>query len=110
MLGVSRKKVIVRCSLFGNHETNSLKSNKPMKYEITKPHSPKMPVRGRGTKCIQILLSQAPKEMNQPLMPMLFPILGAHLKETEFLYPDQSWKAPCGMMANLVAENNENGG
>ncbi|MCQ2299150.1 MAG: hypothetical protein MJZ81_03390 [Bacteroidales bacterium] len=36
--------------------------------------------------------------------------LGAHLKETEFLYPDQSWKEPCGMMANLVAENNENGG
>ena len=48
--------------------------------------------------------------MNQPLMPMFFFILDAHLKETEFLYPGQSWKELCGMMANLVAESNENGG
>ncbi|MCQ2299655.1 MAG: hypothetical protein MJZ81_05990 [Bacteroidales bacterium] len=81
-----------------------------MKYDIAKSHSPKMPVLGKGTECIKLLLSQAPKEMNQPLAPMLFPILGAHLKETEFLYPDQSRKEPCGMMANLVAENNGNGG
>ena len=81
-----------------------------MKYDITKPHSPKMPVLGKGTECIQLLLSQASKDMNQPLVPMLFPILGAHLKETEILYPGQSWKEPCGMMANLVAGNNGNGG
>ena len=41
-------------------------------------------------------------------MPMFFFILGAHLKETEFLYPDQNWKEPCGMMANLVAESGGN--
>ena len=89
---------------------HSLKGNKPTKYEITKSHSPKLPVREKGTKCIQILLKETTKDMNQPLVPMLFPILGAHLIETEFLYPGQSWKEPCGMMANLVAENNGNGG
>ena len=81
-----------------------------MKYDITKSHSPKMPVLGKGTECIQILLKQTSKDMNQPLVPMLFPILGAHLKETEFLYPDQSWKEPCGLMANLVAESGGNKG
>ncbi|MCQ2300230.1 MAG: hypothetical protein MJZ81_08930 [Bacteroidales bacterium] len=81
-----------------------------MKYDITKSHSPKMPVLGKGTECIQILLKQTSKDMNQPLVPMLFPILGAHLKETEFLYPDQSRKEPCGIMANLVAESGGNKG
>ncbi|MCQ2300417.1 MAG: hypothetical protein MJZ81_09870 [Bacteroidales bacterium] len=81
-----------------------------MKYNISKSSSPKMPVLGKGTECLKLLLSQASKERNQPLVPMLFFHFGAHLKETEFLYPDQSWKEPCGMMANLVAGNNGNGG
>ncbi|MCQ2298533.1 MAG: hypothetical protein MJZ81_00160 [Bacteroidales bacterium] len=76
-----------------------------MKYNITKSSSPKMPELGKGTECLKLLLSQASKDMRQPLVPMLFPILGAHMSETEFLYPDQSWKEPCGMMANLVAES-----
>ena len=29
---------------------------------------------------------------------------------TEFLYPDQTWKEPCGIMANLVAESGGNKG
>ena len=69
-----------------------------------------MSVLGKGTECIKILLSQTSKDTNQPLVPMLFPILGAHLKETEFLYPDQSRKEPCGLTANLVAESNGNKG
>ena len=76
-----------------------------MKYNITKSSSPKMPELGKGTECLKLLLSQASKDMRQPLVPMLFPILGAHMSETEFLYPDQSWKEPSGMMANLVAES-----
>ena len=43
-------------------------------------------------------------------IPMLFPAFGAHLRKTEFLYPDQTWKETCGMMANLVAESGENMG
>ncbi len=41
---------------------------------------------------------------------MLFPIFGAHMGGVEFQYPDQSWKEPCGLMANLVAESGCNKG
>ena len=42
-----------------------------MKYDITKPIAPKMPILGKGTECIKILLSQASKDMREPLFPML---------------------------------------
>ena len=48
-------------------------------YDITKHTSPKMPSLGNGTECIKILLSQASKDMYKPLVPMLFPVLGAHM-------------------------------
>ena len=69
-----------------------------------------MPNLGRGTECIKILLSQASKDMHEPLVPMLFPILGAHMGGTEFQYPDLSWKEPTGIMANLVANSGDNMG
>ena len=34
-----------------------------MTYDITKPTAPMMPNLGRGTECIQILLSQVSKDM-----------------------------------------------
>ena len=34
-----------------------------------------MPYLGKGTECIRILLSQASKDMHEPLIPMLFPVL-----------------------------------
>ena len=81
-----------------------------MNYDITKPIAPAMPSLGRGTECIKILLSQVSKEVREPIVPMLFPILGAHMSGAEFQYPDLSWKEPCGMMANLVAESGGNKG
>ena len=81
-----------------------------MKYDITKSSSPKMPELGRGTECLKLLLSQTSKDMNEPLVPIFFPILGEHISGAEFLYPDKSWKEPCGMMANLVAESGGNKG
>ena len=81
-----------------------------MKYDITKPTSPKMPELGKGAECLKLMLSQTSKDMHQPLVPMLFPILGAHISGAEFQYPDQSWKEPCGLMANLVAESGGNKG
>ena len=81
-----------------------------MRYDISKASAPKMPELGRGTECIKILLSQVSKDMQEPLVPMLFPILGAHISGTEFQYPDQTWKETCGMMANLVAESGGNKG
>ena len=79
-----------------------------MKYDITKPKAPKMPNLGNGTECIKILLSQASKDMYEPLVPMLFPPLGAHMSGSEFQYPDLTWKETCGQMANLVAESGGN--
>ena len=81
-----------------------------MRYDISKPSAPKMPNLGRGTECIKILLSQVSRDMHEPLVPMLFPILGAHISGAEFQYPDLSWKEPTGMMANLVADSGCNKG
>ena len=76
-----------------------------MKYNISKNIPPAMPKLGKGTESIQLLLSQVSRDMHQPLVPTLFPILGAHISGAEFMYPDQSWKEMCGMMANLVADS-----
>ena len=81
-----------------------------MKYDISKQAAPALPNLGRGTECIKLLLSQASKDMYEPLVPMFFPILGAHISGTEFQYPDNSWKEPTGMMANLVAHSGDNKG
>ena len=81
-----------------------------MRYDITKQSAPQMPNLGNGTECIRLLLSQTSKDMHEPLVPMLFPVLGSHISGAEFQYPDLSWKEPCGMMANLVAETGGNKG
>ena len=69
-----------------------------------------MPRLGKGTECIKILLTQVSKDMYEPLVPMFFPILGAHVSGSEFQYPDLTWKELCGMMANLVADSGCNKG
>ena len=81
-----------------------------MRYDISKPTTPAMPTLGKGTECIKLLLSQASKDMHEPLVPMFFPVLGAHISGAEFQYPDHSWKEPTGMMANLVAKSGDNKG
>ena len=81
-----------------------------MKYNISKATAPAMPTLGKGTECIKLLLSQASKDMHEPLVPILFPVLGAHISGAEFQYPDLSWKEPTGMMANLVAHSGDNKG
>ena len=58
----------------------------------------------------QILLSKASKQMHEPHVPMLFPLLGAHVCGSEFQYTDLRWKKLCGPMANLVAESGGNKG
>ena len=81
-----------------------------MRYDISKPSVPTMPSLGKGTECIKILLTQLSKDMHEPLVPMFFPVLGAHISGAEFQYPDYSWKKPTGMMANLVAKSGDNKG
>ena len=81
-----------------------------MRYDISKPIAPKMPELKKGTECIKLLLSQASKDMHEPLVPMLFPPLGAHVSGAEFQYPDNTWKEVCGLMANIVADSGGNKG
>ena len=81
-----------------------------MRYNISTSTAPKMPTLGRGTECIKLLLSQASKDMHEPLVPMLFPSLGAHMSGAEFQYPDNKWLEMCGLMANLVADSGCNKG
>lgn len=81
-----------------------------MKYDVSNPTSPKMPALGKGTECIKLLLSQVSKGIQEPMVPMLFPVLGAHISGAEFQYPDNSWKELTGMMGNLVAKSGDNKG
>ena len=81
-----------------------------MKYEISKATAPAMPNLGKGTEIVKLLLTQASKDMYEPLVPMFFPIFGAHIFGAEFQYPDFSWKELTGLMANLVAKSGDNKG
>ena len=57
-----------------------------IKYNLSKPTPPAMPRLGKGTESVQLLLSQVSKDMHQPIVPMLFPILGAHVNGAEFMF------------------------
>ena len=57
-----------------------------MNYNISKATAPAMPNLGKGTECIKLLLSQASKDMYEPLVPMFFPVLGAHISVAKFQY------------------------
>ena len=57
----------------------SLNDKINMKYDISKTIVLKMPKLGRGLESAALLLSQVSKDMHQPIVPMLFPILGAHV-------------------------------
>ena len=63
-----------------------------MKYNISKKTAPKMPKLGKGTEIVSLLLSQASKSMHEPIVPMIFPALGAHISGAKFMYLDLIWK------------------
>ena len=56
-----------------------------MIYDIFGKTAPAMPKPTKGTECCKILLSQASKEMHEPLFPMSTPTLAAHLCEVEVM-------------------------
>lgn len=76
-----------------------------MSYNILSKTSPKMPKLGKGTECIKLLVSQVSPDMREVIVPMLFPALGAYISGAEFMYPDKTWKEPCGQFAHLVGES-----
>ena len=48
-----------------------------MSYNVFSGTAPAMPKPAKGTEFCKLLLSQASKDMYEPLVPMFFPILGA---------------------------------
>ena len=46
-----------------------------MKYNLSKTTPPAIPRLGKDTESVALLLSQVSKDMHQPIVPMLFPIL-----------------------------------
>lgn len=79
--------------------------NKTKKFNISSKTPPAMPHLGKGTECIKLLQQQISKDMREPITPMLFPILSAHICGAEWKYPDNSWQEVCGMMGTLVADS-----
>ena len=61
-----------------------------------------MPNLGKGTECIKLIVSQVSQDMREAIVPVLFPALGAYVSGAEFMYPDQTWKETCGMLAHLT--------
>ena len=54
-----------------------------MTYNILDSKAPAMPKPSKGTEFCKLLLSQASKDMQEPLVPMAIPALAAHLSEVE---------------------------
>ena len=55
-----------------------------MKYDINNKTALNMPNLGKGTECINFLLSQASKTMLFLLIPMFFTLLGIHVGVFKF--------------------------
>ena len=73
-----------------------------MDYNIFEKTAPKMPRCSKGMEFCKLLLSQASKDMREPLVPMAFPALAAHLTDVEFMYCDNKYYELCGQMGHLI--------
>lgn len=73
-----------------------------MKYDIFSSVAPAMPRPSKGTEFCKLLLSQASKDMREPLVPMSIPALAAHLTDVEFMYSDNKYYELCGQMGHLI--------
>ncbi len=73
-----------------------------MTYNIFDSKALAMPKPSKGTEFCKLLLSQASKDMQEPLVPMAIPALAAHLSEVEFMYCDNKYYELCGQMGHLI--------
>ena len=54
-----------------------------MSYNIFDSTAPAMPRHAKGTEIVKLLLSQASRDMSEPLVPMAIPALASHLTDVE---------------------------
>lgn len=73
-----------------------------MTYDIFNSKAPAMPKPSKGTEFVKLLLSQASKDMREPLVPMAIPALSAHLTDVQFMYSDNKYYELCGQMGHLI--------
>ena len=73
-----------------------------MQYDIFSNIAPAMPKPAKGTEICKLLLSQASKDMREPLVPMAIPALAAHLSDVEFMYSDNKYYEMSGQMGHLI--------
>jgi len=73
-----------------------------MTYNIFNRTAPAMPKPSKGTEIVKLLLSQASKDMREPLVPMALPALAAHLTDVKLMYSDNQYYELCGQMGHLV--------
>ena len=73
-----------------------------MDYNIFSNIAPAMPKPAKGTEFFKLLLSQASKDMREPLVPMTIPALAAHLSDVEFMYCNNKYYELCGQMGHLI--------
>ncbi len=73
-----------------------------MSYNIFNRTAPVMPKPSKGTEFCKFLLSQASKDMREPLVPMAIPALAAHLTNVKFMYCDNKYYELCGQMGHLI--------
>ena len=64
-----------------------------------------MPTPTKGTDFVKIALSQASKDMQNVLLPMIFPALASHLSCVKFCYSDGKWHEMCGQMGHLIGSS-----
>ena len=76
-----------------------------MTYDITTKTAPAMPKIGNGLEILKLLLPQLSKDMQETIAPLLFDSLASHMSETEFMYPDLTWKEICGMITGIVTRS-----
>ena len=81
-----------------------------MTYSIFNSKSPTMPKPEKGTEICKLLLSQASKDMREPLVLMFSTLFGTQLSCAKIQYSEPIWQELCGMVANLVSDSSSNKG
>jgi len=61
-----------------------------MKYDIFNRKAPAMPKPSRGTEFCKLLLSQASKDMHEPIIQIEIPAFDVNLTNVKFLYSDKN--------------------
>ena len=63
-----------------------------MSYDLFSLKAPMMPTVPKTAKIIDLLTKNVSKDMREPIVPLLFPLLGSRISDTKFLYPAMSYK------------------